>query len=286
MAVHANQTSKLDGPSLGPSRGIIHAVFYMLKGKIMNSPIAYIGGKSKLSETIIKMIPDHQAYCEVFAGAAWVFFRKEQSKYEVINDLDSDLIVFYRVLQNHLEEFLKQFKWLLSSREWFEDWKRQQKAGGLTDIQRAARYYYLQRLCFGGRVRNKVFGVAPLRRPRINLLRMEEELSEVHLRLATVSIENLPWQDFLKRYDRQKTFFYLDPPYYKAPCYEHNLELKDYKQMAGILAGIKSKLILSINDHPHIQDTFKGFDFHPVTLKYSIAKDKLTVGKELLITNY
>ena len=87
----------------------------------MNSPLAYIGGKSKLSEIIIQMIPEHRAYCEVFAGAAWVFFRKEPSKYETINDLDSDLIVFYRVLQNHLEEFLKQFKWLLSSREWFDD---------------------------------------------------------------------------------------------------------------------------------------------------------------------
>jgi DNA adenine methylase len=252
----------------------------------MNSPIAYIGGKSQLSKTIISMIPDHKAYCEVFAGAAWIFFRKELSKYEVINDLDSDLVTFYRVLQNHLEEFLKQFKWILSSREWFEDWKRQQKAGGLTDIQRAARYYYLQRLCFGGRVRNKTYGTAPLSRPRINLLRIEEELSEVHLRLTHVTIENLPWQDFLKRYDRQKTFFYLDPPYYKAPFYEHNLELKDYKQMAEILPGIKSKFILSINDHPHIRDTFKAFNIKPVTLKYSVAKDKSTVGKELLVTNF
>ena len=100
----------------------------------MDSPLAYVGGKSKLSNMIIEMIPKHQAYCEAFAGAGWVFFRKEPSKYEVINDLDSDLISFYRVVQNHLEEFLKQFKWLLSSREWFEDWKRQQEAGGLTDI--------------------------------------------------------------------------------------------------------------------------------------------------------
>ena len=132
----------------------------------MNSPLAYIGGKSKLAKTIIDMMPEHKSYCEVFAGAAWVFFKKAVSKYEVINDLDSDLVVFYRVLQNHLEEFLRQFKWLLSSREWFEDWKRQQAAGGLTDIQRAARYYYLQRLCFGGRVKGRTARrSAPTRRP-------------------------------------------------------------------------------------------------------------------------
>lgn len=252
----------------------------------MNSPFAYIGGKSQLSKTIISMIPHHKAYCEVFAGAAWIFFRKDMSKYEVINDLDSDLITFYRVLQNHLEEFLKQFKWILSSREWFEDWKRQQKAGGLTDIQRAARYYYLQRMCFGGRVRNRTFGTAPLRRPRINLLRIEEELSEVHLRLTNVTIENLPWQDFIGRYDKAETFFYLDPPYYKLPYCEHNLELKDFKAMARVLSGIQSKFILSLNDHPDIRKTFKSFKLKPVELKYSVAVGKRKKAKELIITNY
>lgn len=253
----------------------------------MNSPLAYIGGKSKLSKQIISMIPEHEAYCEVFAGAGWVLFRKEPLKYETINDLDSDLICFYRVLQNHLEEFLRQFKWLLSSREWFEDWKRQREAGGLTDIQRAARYYYLQRHSFGGRVRSRTFGTAPLRSPRINLLRLEEELSEVHLRLARITIENLPWNDFVSRYDKPKTFFYLDPPYYKAPCYEHNLELDDYREMAGILAKIRSKFILSINDLPEIREIYKGFKIKPVNLKYSVAqKGPLKEAKELLVSNF
>jgi len=252
----------------------------------MNSPLSYIGGKSKLSETIIKMIPEHRAYCEVFVGGAWVFFRKEPSKYETINDLDSDLVCFYRVLQNHVEEFLKQFKWLLSSREWFLDWKRQQVAGGLTDIQRAARYYYLQRHSFGGRVRARTFGTGPLHRPRINLLRIEEELSEIHLRLSTVTIENLSWQEFIKRYDRPETFFYCDPPYYKAPYYEHNLYIKDYQEMAAILAGLKGKFILSINDLPEMREIFSGFNIKPVELKYSVSKGPLTEAKELLISNF
>jgi len=245
----------------------------------MNSPLAYIGGKSKLSETIIKMMPAHKAYCEVFAGAAWVFFRKEPSKYETINDLDSDLVCLYRVLQNHLEEFLKQFKWLLVSREWWEDWKLQQEAGGLTDIQRAARYYYLQRLCFGGRVKNRTFGTNQLSKPRINLLRMEDELSDVYFRLSNVTIENLPWHEFIKRYDRPETFFYLDPPYYKAPYYQHNLELSDYHHIAIVLSDTKSKFILSLNDHPDIRETFKEFNIKPVELSYSVAKAKQTQGK-------
>ncbi len=252
----------------------------------MNSPLAYIGGKSRLADTIIKMIPEHQAYCEVFAGAAWVFFKKEPSKYETLNDLDSDLVTFYRVLQNHLEEFLKQFKWLLSSREWFEDWKKQQKAGGLTDIQQAAHYYYLQRHSFGGRVKGRSFGSNPLRRPKINLLRIEEELSEVYLRLSSVTIENMPWQDILKRYDRPQTFFYIDPPYWKAPYYKHNLEFQDYEEMAQILKAIKGKFILSINDRPEIREIFKRFTIKTVTLRYSVAQGDNTIGKELLIKNF
>ena len=210
----------------------------------MRSPFAYVGGKSILSPKIIELIPEHKAYCEVFSGAAWVFFRKEVSKYEVINDLDSDLITFYRVLQNHLEEFLKQFKWLLTSREWFKDWNDQSKVNGLTDIQKAARYYYLQRLCYGGKVTSRVFGVDPERSPRINLLRLEEELSEVHLRLSRVTIENLPWDSFIKRYDRKNTFFYLDPPYYEKPCYNHNFyHIEDYMQIRDILETVKGKFI-------------------------------------------
>jgi len=272
---------------LGPEQGVYNTdEKYITRGKAMNSPLAYIGGKSILSKKIIEMIPEHRAYFEVFAGAAWVFFRKEPSKYETINDLDSDLIVFYRVLQNHLEEFLKQFKWLLSSREWFEDWKKQQEAGGLTDIQRAARYYFLQRHSFGGRVLNRSFGVQPLRPPKINLVRMEEELSAVHLRMTGVTIENLPWQEFIRRYDRPEVFFYIDPPYYKLPYYFHNLTYEDYKEMSVLLADIKGKFILSINDHQDMREIFKIFKIVPVKLKYSVAVGKRREGKELIIRNF
>jgi len=127
----------------------------------MDSPLCYIGGKSQLASQIIEKIPEHNSYIECFAGAAWVFFRKTPSKYEVINDRDGDLVSFYRVLQNHLEEFVKQFKWLVTSRQWWTEWNAQLETGGLTDIQRAARYYYVQRQCFGGRVRGRTFGTAP-----------------------------------------------------------------------------------------------------------------------------
>ena len=250
----------------------------------MKSPLAYVGGKSRLSKHIVSLIPEHKTYCAVFSGAAWVFFRKPESHVEVLNDLDSDLVSFYRVVSNHLEEFLNQFKWCLTSREWFEDWKNQIEGRGLTDIQKAARYYYIQRLTFGGKVKNRSYGIDISRTaPRLNLMRIEEEMSMVHLRLTNVRIENLSWEKFIPRYDRTDTFFYCDPPYYKAPEYKHNLELDDFTELAEVLGGIKGKFVLSINDHPEIRRIFKGFRKQSVSLLYSVS-GKPTKANELIIT--
>jgi len=253
----------------------------------MKSPIPYIGGKSKLAPKICAMMPPHQAYCEVFAGAAWVLFYKEPSRYETINDLDGDLINFYRVLKHHPEEFLRQFKWALSSREIFEDFKEQTDARGLTDIQRAAMYYYLQKHAFGGRIgKNRSFGYYPLKLPKINLVRIEEDLSAVHLRLSRVQIENRPWQDFIRNADRPEVFFYLDPPYWGRKDYRHNLKPEDYREMAAILAGLKGQFLLSLDDRPEVREIFQAFTIETVTLTYTINSTKITEGKEVLIRSY
>lgn len=252
----------------------------------MNSPLSYIGGKSQLAQTIIDLIPDHTTYIECFAGAAWVFFRKNLSKVEILNDKDGDLVSFYRVLQNHFEEFVRQFKWFLTSRQQFSEWNAQLETGGLTDIQRAARYYYVQRQCFGGRVRGRTFGVSPEDKPRINLIRLEEELSDVHLRLSNVLVENLDYIELIQKYDRTGSFFYLDPPYYKAPCYKYNMTIDDFRKMKTVLEAINGKFILSINNHPEIVEIFKDFEISEIDVKYSVQISGDYTGKELIIRNY
>jgi DNA adenine methylase len=253
----------------------------------VKSPLPYIGGKSRLAKTIVDQIPEHTTYAEVFAGAGWVFFRKEPSRYEVLNDFNSDLVSFYRVLQNHLEEFCKQFRFLLVSREWFKDWSRQLAADGLTDVQRAARFYYVQRLGFAGKVVGRVFGKSVAGLPRINLLRMEEELSEVHLRLTRVTIENLPWSVFLARYDRAETFFYLDPPYWGCEeFYGKDFHREDFEKMAEQLKSLKGSFLLSLNDVPEVRRIFSGFTQMEVRTAYSAAVDRIKPVSELLIKNF
>lgn len=125
-------------------------------------------------------MPEHECYVELFAdGAALFFMRDQQSKVDVINDLNGELVNLYRVVQHHLEEFIQQFKWALVSRQMF-DWLKNANTDLMTDIQRATRFYYLQHTTFGAKCSRQNFGTTTIAR-LINLLRIEEQLSEVHL---------------------------------------------------------------------------------------------------------
>ncbi|MGE4297514.1 MAG: DNA adenine methylase [Desulfovibrionaceae bacterium] len=254
----------------------------------MKSPLVWQGGKSRLAKRILGILPPHEQYCEAFAGAAWVFFAKEPAKFEVLNDVNSDLVAFYRVVKNHLEEFLRQFKWLLSSREWFEDFSRQQEAGGLTDIQRAARFYYLQRQGFGGRVVGRTFGAAPMYRPRVNLLRLEEDMSAAHLRICQATIEHLPWEQFIDRYDRPDTLFYLDPPYWGCETdYGRDVfSQSDFYRMAEVLSSLRGQAVVSLNDTPQVRSIFDKFNIIDVTTRYSCGRSTNIPASEVLITTW
>jgi DNA adenine methylase len=253
----------------------------------MKGPIPWIGGKSLLARSIIGLFPEHHTYCEVFAGGAHVLFTKEPSKVEIINDINKDLVGLFRVLQNHLEEFCRMFKWCLVSRDWWKDWGSQLEAGGLTDIQRAARFYYIQRLGFGGKVHGRTYGTGPKEGPRINLIRMEEDLSAIHLRLARVRIENLPFDEFITRNDRPETLFYLDPPYFGVEnYYGKGIFSRDaFARLADQLARIQGRFILSLNDTPEIRETFKAFRIDTITTRYSCSKGESKKAREVLISN-
>ena len=174
----------------------------------MASLIPYFGGKSRLAKTIISKFPAHQCYVEVFAGAANVFFAKQAGGTEVINDLDRDLITLYRIVKHHPEELHRQFKFALVARDEF-DRMMQVNPNTLTDIQRAARYLYLQRMCFGGRSHGRTFGTSTTGIPRLNLFTLQKLLEEAWIRLAQVMIECLDFRDLIPRYDREHTLFCL-----------------------------------------------------------------------------
>jgi DNA adenine methylase len=249
--------------------------------------LGWVGGKSQLTSTIIPLIPPHKAYVEVFAGAAWMLFRKPPSEVEIINDLNRDLTTLYRVVQNHLEEFLRYFKWVLVSREEFDRFKQLDPAQ-MTDIQRAARFFYLIKGGFGSRLTNPSFGISATQKPRINLLRLEEDLSDAHLRLSRVFIDNRPYEQVIQRFDKPGTFFYIDPPYWDCEdYYGKGLFAKpDFERLHALLAAAKGRWIVSINDVPEIRALFKGFHIKPVSTSYSVAAGDRKPVTELLIANF
>lgn len=253
----------------------------------MGALIPYFGGKSRLAKNIIARFPEHQCYVEVFAGAANVFFAKEARGTEVINDLDLDLVTLYRTVKHHPEELHRQFKYVLISRDEFSR-LLQVNPDTLTDIQRAARYLYLQRMCFGGRSKGRSFGTSTTGVPRLNLFTLQRLLEEAWLRLSQVMIECLDFRDLIHRYDREHTLFFLDPPYWKFNCYEHNFAEKDFYDLAEVLAGIKGRFMMTINDTPEVREIFKRFWIEEVELKYSMSKkegSRAQIRTELLIGN-
>lgn len=240
----------------------------------MSKPfLPWIGGKRRLAKHILPLFPDHTCYCEPFCGAAALFLMKEPSKAEVINDINSDLITLYRVVQHHLEEFVRHFKWQLASRQLYRLHKDSNPTT-LTDIQRAVRFYYLQKLSFGGKVNGQTFGSSTTSPPRLNLLRLEEDLSAAHLRLTRTTIENLDWQACIKKYDRPHTLFYLDPPYWQTEGYGVPFSLDQYNEMAELLRSIKGEAVLSINAHPEMCDVFACFEQKKVVLNYTVGGGK------------
>lgn len=254
-------------------------------------PLApYIGGKRQLARRLIALINaiEHRTYAEVFVGMGGVFLRRDlRPKAEVINDWSEDVSTFFRVIQHHYVAFLDMLRWQITSRAGFEKLLALEPSS-LTDLQRSARFLYLQRLAFGGKVRGRGFGVSPDAPARFDVTKLAPMIEAVHERLAGVVIERLPWSDFIARYDRPGTLFYLDPPYYGCEG-DYGRDLFDREQfelMAKQLRELRGRFVLSLNDHPDVRRIFAGFDFREEELSYTVGgADKAKRVGEVIITN-
>lgn len=249
--------------------------------------VPWIGGKRRLAKHILPLFPAHTCYVEPFCGAAALYFMKQQAKVEVLNDINGDLVNLYRVVKHHLDEFARQFRWALTSRQIFK-WLQITPPEPLTDIQRAARFYYLQRSAFGGKVTGQTFGTATTAPPRINLLRMEEDLSAAHLRLSSTYIEHLDWAACISKYDRNATLFYCDPPYWGTEGYGVDFPLENYERLAALARTIAGRMVVSVNDIPEMRAAFDGLTMRRVDIGYSVAGGGKTPKRsgELVITNF
>lgn len=250
-------------------------------------PASYIGGKKQLAQrlaSIMEQIP-HNLYAEVFVGMGGVFFRRRLvPKAEVINDRSGDVATLFRILQRHYPQFMETLKFQVTSRREFERLSACDPST-LTDLERAARFIYLQRLAFGGKVAGRNFGVDTVGGARFNVMKLGPVLEEVHERLAGVVIENLDWRDLFARYDRPGALFYLDPPYFGCEDdYGRNVFARsDFSEMAERLEQLAGRFVLSLNDRPEVREIFSAFHIVDVPLSYTIAGGQGKDVRELII---
>lgn len=253
-------------------------------------PAPYIGGKRNLAKRLCALIDatPHRAYVEPFVGMGGIFLRRPRAAaVEVINDLSGDVANLFRIVRRHYQPLVDEMSDLVASRAEFDRMKRVDPTT-LTDIERAVRFLYLQRLTFGGRVDGRTFGVRKDQSSRFDLARLRADLRALSARLQPVTIEQLPYQQVLARYDDPRTLFYLDPPYDQTEGYGIDFGRSDYVAMAEQLATIRGQFILSINATDFIRETFAGFAIEEVTTTWTLATAATGGGQkvtELIIRN-
>jgi DNA adenine methylase len=264
--------------------------------QMLNSPFKWVGGKSRLRKPIIDLLPEHTCYVEPFCGAAWVLFGKPPSDVEVLNDLDQDLVTFFRVVKEKPEELIASFEWELVSRAEFERLANLEPSQ-LTDVQRAHRFYYLIMAGWGGELNYPRFQTSITDGGHGNRLigaleTLKERIRPIHERLHTVIVENLDWRECINRYDRPGTIMYLDPPYPGNGCnYAHNMRDWDsHQELAERLSHTKCKWILSSYDIPEMRGLFTQHFIISVQsasgMKVKKNDNSRVLNREVLITNY
>ena len=254
-------------------------------------PVApWLGGKRNLARRIcarLDAIPC-TTYAEPFVGMGGIFLRRTtRPRAEVINDRGRDVANLFRILQRHYPQFLDTLRFQLTTRTEFNRLV-ETNPDTLTDLERAARFLYLQRTAFGGKISGRNFGVAKDRPGRFNLTTLEPMLEELHSRLAGVVIECLDYAEFITRYDGPGTLFYLDPPYWgcEGDYGKAMFARGDFQRLADLLASIKGRFLLSVNDVPECREIFAAFQIETVETTYTVGQQTAGSGtrSELLIS--
>jgi DNA adenine methylase len=240
-------------------------------------PVApYIGGKRNLAKRIVERIEaiPHTTYAEPFVGMAGVFLRRNlAAPAEVVNDANRDVATFFRILQRHYVAFMEMMRFQITTRAEFERLSGTDPET-LTDLERSARFLYLQKTAFGGKVAARTFGVSPGNPGRFDITKLGPMLDALHSRLAGVVIECLPFADFIRRYDRPETLFYLDPPYWGCEN-DYGAGLfgrEDFEVLADLLNTIQGRFIMSLNDRSEVREMFAAFSIEAVETTYSIGR--------------
>jgi DNA adenine methylase len=257
----------------------------------------YYGGKYSHLSWLLPLLPKTTHYCEPFAGSAAVLLNREPSPVETYNDIDGEVVNFFRVLRNHREEFIEKISLTPFSREEFRI-AIEENREGLTDLERARRFFIRARQVRTGLAQTASIGrwancLNTSRRGMSGAVSRYfgsiDGLYNVSERLLRVQIENLPAIDVIKKYDSIDTFFYCDPPYPPeirgdTNAYGYELDENGHKELASVLLKCKGKVAISGYKCNLLDKLYEGWQCiqAPVKVCHSVKKPR----QEVLYVNY
>lgn len=230
---------------------------------------------------LIPLIPPHRCYVEVFGGGLAMMLAKEPSHAEVVNDINTDLISFYRCVKYHPDEVWRELDSILWSRKEFEDYIAQP---GLTDIQRAARWFVRNAVSFGGM--GDTFGTTKVQ-PSPSKANRLKAIKAISTRLDRACIENLSWEKTLEKYDATETFFFLDPPYFDSGGDSYDgISAFEFNRLVSSVKTLRGRWLFTFQDHPSVREAFSDCDIMPIQRANGIGNRGKTRGRvyhELII---
>lgn len=281
---------------------------------MINSPFRYAGGKFRARSRICKLIPDHSYYAEPFAGGASIFFAKDKALENVLNDKDKDLINCYFHIRDHVEDLIAELRGEQATRERYDYYKNEYPID--TRLQRAVRWYYLNRTSFSGimKPQNCYWGYR-------SECSMPPENWPTHLKRCSEKLQGvkLTANDFEQTIQQAPdgAFLFIDPPYFgsgQTRFYAHIFTEDDHHRLASLLEEHRNRIrfLLTYNDCDPVRDLYSWADTNHLLeqeWQYTLArtddqrvagnvhrngdprrdatdKGKRVAGKELFILNY
>jgi len=247
------------------------------------------GNKYPLRNKIVKLIPPHDTYVELFAGSAAIFFNKTKAERNILNDLDKGVTMAFKMIMDAPLD-IKSYP----NPNTIEKAKRFFNKTNLTTIQEKMVHHKIQQ-SYG-------FNHKPVERSEqiytsVGIPRWLKLLPEWKEQLKGTTITNLDYEKVVRKYDGAKTFFFIDPPYEDTSedfGYAESSEF-DFERLVSVLKSIKGNFLLTINDSPRIRNLFKGFHIKSVGVYNAWAhihqahdpdSKASTIRKELFIRNY
>ena len=257
----------------------------------MNALLNYPGAKWGMAQEIVQIMPPHRSYLEPFAGTLAVLFHKPRSAIETVNDIDGDIVNFFRVLRAEPERLAREIDLTPYARAVFDDAHENR---GETDFDRAVRFCIRSRMGHGFKTYQKTgFKIDVYARERSYCLNcwndMPENIRAAAERLKEVQIENRPALELIRRFRHVNVLIYADPPYLSTEgMYEVSFNYDDHLRLKRTLENVKGKFLLSYNDCEEIRELYSDFSILDFSRQHSMAQ-RYEAGKEfkeLLIGNY